>query len=76
MRLQVPIIKGDKIIVDAPPWRKDIVHWVDLSEDIAIAADYNDFVPIDPQGNPAGQDPKEAEEEMMKDYKEFDDNHI
>ncbi|MCE7734896.1 MAG: phenylalanine--tRNA ligase subunit beta, partial [Candidatus Heimdallarchaeota archaeon] len=49
MRRNNAYIKGDKIVVDAPPWRKDIIHWVDISEDIAIAADYNHLVPIDPQ---------------------------
>lgn len=32
-----------------PPYRTDILHWIDLSEEIAIAYGYNNFKPILPQ---------------------------
>jgi phenylalanyl-tRNA synthetase beta chain len=58
-------IDGQKILVKAPPWRKDIIHWVDISEDIAIAADYNEFVPIDVQVVTAGKLHKSTDDENM-----------
>ncbi len=33
------------MMVQYGPWRQDIMHWVDLSEEIAIAADYNKIGP-------------------------------
>ena len=30
-------------MVKLPPWRKDVLHWVDISEDIAISYGYNKF---------------------------------
>lgn len=59
--------QGQKIIVKAPPWRKDIIHWVDVSDDIAIAADYNKFVPIDVQVVTAGKlHPSTDDENMIR----------
>ncbi len=34
---------GDQLQVELPPYRQDVIHWVDLSEEIAIASDYNLF---------------------------------
>lgn len=34
-----------KILVRYGPWRHDILHWVDISEEVAIAADYNEIGP-------------------------------
>ncbi|MCY3410053.1 MAG: phenylalanine--tRNA ligase subunit beta [Candidatus Heimdallarchaeota archaeon] len=36
-------MKGKKILVELPPWRRDVLHWVDVSEDIAMAYGYNNF---------------------------------
>ncbi|HTY43977.1 MAG TPA: phenylalanine--tRNA ligase subunit beta [Patescibacteria group bacterium] len=38
-----------KGIVEIPPWRTDILHEVDLIEDIAIAYGYDNFVPEIPE---------------------------
>lgn len=35
--------KGSKILVLLPPWRRDVLHWVDVSEDVAIAYGYKNF---------------------------------
>ncbi len=34
-----------KLLVKYGPWRHDIMHWVDISEEVAIAADYNKIGP-------------------------------
>ncbi len=41
------IRKGNKksILVEYGPWRQDIMHWVDIAEEVAIAADYNKLEP-------------------------------
>jgi phenylalanyl-tRNA synthetase beta chain len=38
-----------KEIVETPPWRTDILHEVDLIEDIAIAYGYENFIPEIPK---------------------------
>ena len=46
--------------VEIPPWRLDILHEVDLIEDIAIAYGYDNFIPEMPQISTIGQEnPKE-----------------
>ncbi len=50
-------------IVEIPPWRTDILHEVDIIEDIAIAYGYENFVPEIPEISTIGQ---EAPEEMIK----------
>ncbi len=48
-------------IVEIPAWRTDIMHEVDLIEDIAIAYGYDNFVPEIPKISTIGQeDPKET----------------
>lgn len=59
--------KGDTILVKAPPWRKDILHWVDISEDIAMAADYNQLEPTTVDVVTAGKvDPSSEDENMIR----------
>lgn len=49
--------KKDKSIALIPPYRTDILHWVDLSEEIAIAHGYDNFEPIIPEiSTIAGED--------------------
>ena len=38
-------LENNKIKVMIPPYRKDILHWVDIAEEIAIALDYNKIGP-------------------------------
>ncbi|MHA2357240.1 MAG: phenylalanine--tRNA ligase subunit beta [Candidatus Heimdallarchaeaceae archaeon] len=38
-------IEDSKVEVIIPPYRKDILHWVDISEEIAIGLDYNKIGP-------------------------------
>jgi phenylalanyl-tRNA synthetase beta chain len=40
--------KGESIAL-IPPYRADILHWIDLSEEIAIAYGYENFEPIIPE---------------------------
>jgi len=42
-------IKGKKFLVDVPPYRADILHPIDLVEDIAIAYGYEKFQPTMPK---------------------------
>ncbi len=51
----------DKKKVDIPAWRTDILHEVDLIEDIAIAYGYENFVPEIPYISTIGEEnPKET----------------
>ena len=48
-------------IVESPAWRVDILHEVDLIEDVAIAYGYENFIPEIPKIFTIGQeDPKES----------------
>jgi len=47
-------------IVEIPAWRTDILHEVDLIEDIAIAYGYDNFVPEIPQISTIGKEDKKA----------------
>lgn len=53
----------NKNIVEIPPWRVDILHEVDIAEDIAIAYGYENFIPEIPEISTIGQ---EAPEEVIK----------
>ncbi len=46
--------------VEIPPWRVDILHEVDLIEDIAIAYGYNNFTPENPQIATLGEENPES----------------
>jgi phenylalanyl-tRNA synthetase beta chain len=49
--------------VEMPPWRVDILHEVDLIEDVAIAYGYENFIPLIPQITGIG---KEDKKEIIK----------
>jgi phenylalanyl-tRNA synthetase beta chain len=54
-------INGDVIKVLIPSYRADIMHPIDLVEDIAIGYDYDNFEPeIPPISSEAGEDPLEV----------------
>jgi phenylalanyl-tRNA synthetase beta chain len=54
-------ILGDKLIVKVPSYRTDIMHPMDLVEDVAIAYGYDKFVPEIPEiASEAGEDPLEV----------------
>ncbi|MHA2501522.1 MAG: phenylalanine--tRNA ligase subunit beta [Candidatus Kariarchaeaceae archaeon] len=57
--------RGKTILVKAPPWRKDILHWVDISEDVAMAANYNELVPTDAKVVTAGRVAESTEDENL-----------
>ena len=42
--------------VEIPPWRLDIIHEVDLIEDVAIAYGYDNFATEMPQISTIGQE--------------------
>jgi len=51
----------NKNIVEIPPWRIDILHEVDIIEDIAIAYGYDKFIPEIPEISTIGQEnPRET----------------
>ncbi len=58
-------IDGDKIIVEYGPWRSDILHWVDIAEEVAIAYDYNKLEPTTANIFTPGKLPKSTEVENM-----------
>ncbi len=41
----VGVSGGRKMVAEIPAYRTDILHWIDLSEEIAIAYGYDNFVP-------------------------------
>jgi len=49
----------NKGIVEIPPWRVDILHEVDLIEDVAIAYGYENFIPEIPKIEGIGEENKE-----------------
>jgi phenylalanyl-tRNA synthetase beta chain len=49
MRYFVKKMKGGKVIVGIPPYRSDILHSVDIIEDVAIGYGYNNIEPILPK---------------------------
>jgi len=54
--------------VEIPGWRTDIMHEVDLIEDIAIAYGYDNLVPEIPEISTIGQeDPKETKKRKISD---------
>jgi len=53
----------DKGIVEIPSWRTDILHEVDLIEDVAIAYGYENFIPEIPEISTIG---KEDQREIIK----------
>lgn len=50
----------NKGIVEIPPWRADILHEVDIIEDIAISYGFNNLVPEIPQLATIGQESQES----------------
>jgi len=41
--------KGNKLLALVPPYRIDILHWVDIAEEVAIAYGYDNFEPEIPE---------------------------
>ncbi|MHA1400297.1 MAG: phenylalanine--tRNA ligase subunit beta [Candidatus Heimdallarchaeaceae archaeon] len=44
-RFDIKEKQGSKLTILVPPYRKDILHWVDIAEEIAIGLDYNKMGP-------------------------------
>ncbi len=58
----------EKNSVKIPPWRTDILHEVDLIEDVAIGYGYENFIPEIPKISTIGQeDPKETIKRKISD---------
>lgn len=49
MRYSVKKMKGGKMLIEIPPYRSDILHSIDIIEDVAIGHGYNDIEPILPK---------------------------
>jgi phenylalanyl-tRNA synthetase beta chain len=58
-------IKGKDITVDIPPYRKDILHPVDITEDVAIGHGYENFTPVRPVSMTIGT-PRPVEEQSNR----------
>ena len=52
--------KYKKGIVETPPWRVDVLHEVDLIEDVAIAYGYDKFTPEMPNISTSGEESKQS----------------
>ena len=62
-------ITGDIIKVQIPSYRADIMHPIDLVEDIAIGHDYDNFEPeIPPISSEAGEDPLEVFSRRLRNF--------
>ena len=44
-RMGYEVLMGKKLKVRTPCYRTDVMHWVDIAEDVAIAYDYNKLQP-------------------------------
>jgi len=55
-----PEIKGEKVIVEYPTYRTDIMHPVDVIEDLLISYGFNKIVPAKVEMNVVGSQQKEA----------------
>jgi phenylalanyl-tRNA synthetase beta chain len=54
-------VAGDTLNVNVPRYRTDVMHPMDLVEDVAIAYGYDNVVPVIPDiASPAGEDPLEV----------------
>ncbi|OGI12230.1 phenylalanine--tRNA ligase subunit beta [Candidatus Micrarchaeota archaeon RBG_16_36_9] len=62
MRYDAKKMKGGKIIIGIPPYRSDIMHPIDIIEDVAIGYGYNNIEPILPKVATIG---KESELEKL-----------
>ncbi len=59
------LVGKEELLVKLPPWRKDVLHWVDISEDIAIAYGYNEFVPTEAKVVTSGKIAQSTEDENL-----------
>ncbi len=56
MRYHVEPVADGKLYVKAPPYRLDILHKVDVAEDVAIAYGYNELIPELPKTFTVGRE--------------------
>ncbi len=55
-----------KLVAEIPPYRADILHWIDLTEEVAIAYGYDNFVPEIPEiSTIAEEDPMDKMKRMI-----------
>jgi phenylalanyl-tRNA synthetase beta chain len=54
-RMRYGVSEGKKLLVSIPPYRTDVLHPIDLVEDIAIAYGYEKFIPEDFRGYTVGE---------------------
>jgi phenylalanyl-tRNA synthetase beta chain len=59
------IKEKEKFISLIPPYRTDILHWIDLTEEVAIAHGYENFVPEIPKIATIGEESKEAKRKRL-----------
>jgi phenylalanyl-tRNA synthetase beta chain len=52
--------KKNEVFALIPPYRTDILHWIDLAEEIAIAYGYDNFEPILPKISTIAEEDEEA----------------
>lgn len=58
-------ISKNKIVVKLPPWRRDVLHWVDISEEIIIGYGYNNIEPTQAKAITAGKLHPSSEDENL-----------
>jgi phenylalanyl-tRNA synthetase beta chain len=58
MRYFVKKMKGGKIIIGIPAYRSDILHQIDIIEDVAIGYGYNNIEPLLPKVATIGEESK------------------
>lgn len=56
---------GEKLTAIIPSWRTDILHWIDLTEEVAIAHGYENFEPEIPEISTIGEENQKAVKQRL-----------
>ncbi len=65
-RMGLGLIKDkNKTFSLIPAWRTDILHWIDLTEEVAIAHGYENFIPEIPEISTIGEESKKSRRQRM-----------
>lgn len=65
-RMGLGLVKEkNKMFASIPAWRTDILHWIDLTEEVAIAHGYENFVPEIPEISTIGEESKKSRRQRM-----------
>jgi phenylalanyl-tRNA synthetase beta chain len=65
-RMGLGLVKEkNKTFASIPAWRTDILHWIDLTEEVAIAHGYENFIPEIPEISTIGEESKQSRRQRM-----------